>query len=254
MPLKTRRDVIAALCTSVALGLAGCTDAGDDDTTGDQQQRDTETAGQSGTANVRVAHLSPDAPNVDVYVDDDRALPDVSFRTVSDYLELPVGDHTVTITAAGDPDTVVLEDDVTVETGAYTIAAIGELGEGTSVFQTLVLMDDNSVVDDDTARVRIVHASPDARGVDIAVAGGDVLVEDVTFGDAAYVEVPAGQYDLQVRQSGEDYVAAEFSEEFAGGTVYTAYAIGYREPGMAPPDVAPQLDVELSVDAGEATG
>ncbi|MCL7418259.1 MAG: DUF4397 domain-containing protein, partial [Halalkalicoccus sp.] len=42
-----------------------------------------EEGGQGGEmAMVRVAHLSPDAPNVDVYVDDQAVLEDVPYRTV----------------------------------------------------------------------------------------------------------------------------------------------------------------------------
>jgi Domain of unknown function (DUF4397) len=43
-----------------------------------------------GQAQVRVAHLAPDAPNVDVYVNGDPVLTDVPYTTVSDYLPLPV--------------------------------------------------------------------------------------------------------------------------------------------------------------------
>ena len=49
---------------------------------------------QADPARVRVAHFSPDAPNVDIYVNDDRVLSDVPYKTVSDYLELPPGPTT----------------------------------------------------------------------------------------------------------------------------------------------------------------
>ncbi len=40
----------------------------------------------TGEAQVRVAHLSPDASNVDVYVNGAPVLTNVSYTTVSDYL------------------------------------------------------------------------------------------------------------------------------------------------------------------------
>ena len=43
----------------------------------------------AGQAQVRVAHLAPDAPNVDVYVNDEPVLTDVPYTTISDYLSLP---------------------------------------------------------------------------------------------------------------------------------------------------------------------
>src|SRR3712207_9120370 len=79
-----------------------------------------------GEAQVRVAHLAPDAPNVDVYVNGDPVLTDVAYTTVSGYLSLPAGTQQVTVYATGDTSTPVI--DVPVELaagGAYTVAAVG---------------------------------------------------------------------------------------------------------------------------------
>ena len=282
MTRKTRRDLLAALGASAAVGLAGCGsdggstetegDGGDDesdgmdggmdtdtDTMDDGMDTDTDTMddGMGGTANVRVAHFSPDAPNVDVYVDDSETLSDVPFRAISDYLELPAGAHTVTITAAGDADTVAFEGEVTVAADTdYTIAAIGELSSEDSEFRPLVLEDDNSEVGSDTARVRLVHAAPDAPAVDVTAAGGDtVLFDGVPFGESGYVEVPAGTYTLGVRgdtDSNDGDVVAEYTVELTGGTVYTAFAGGYLSPGDE--DAEAPFDLTVAVDSGAGGG
>ena len=44
-------------------------------------------------AAVRLAHVSPDAPLVDLLVDGRLRLQDVNFTEVSSYLVLPAGDH-----------------------------------------------------------------------------------------------------------------------------------------------------------------
>ncbi|NGM70028.1 DUF4397 domain-containing protein [Natronolimnobius sp. AArcel1] len=77
---------------------------------------------------LRVAHFSPDAPNVDVYINDQRVLADVAYDDVSPYLEIVPGTYSLTVTAAGDPDEVVAQQQFAVEDGFYTAAAIGELG------------------------------------------------------------------------------------------------------------------------------
>src|SRR3712207_8156260 len=80
----------------------------------------------SGDAQVRVAHLSPDAPNVDVYVNGEPVLTDVPYTTVSSYLSLPAGTQQVTVYAAGDTSTPVIDAPVELAAGgAYTIAAVG---------------------------------------------------------------------------------------------------------------------------------
>jgi hypothetical protein len=57
---------------------------------------------QDDMTQIRVAHLSPDAPNVDVWVDGSVALEDVPYEAVSGYLELAAGEHRIQITPTGD--------------------------------------------------------------------------------------------------------------------------------------------------------
>jgi len=256
-----RRAVLTASGVVLVGTLAGCSGAdngnGNGSGNGDTEPEPTETETPEETpepeeeATVRVAHLSPDAPNVDVYVDGDAILEDVPFRAVSEYLDLPAGSYEVTITAAGDPDTVAFEDTLDVPEGDFTVAAIGELSEENQPFSLLVLEDDLSDPGDE-ARVRVVHASPDAPAVDVTIEEtADVLVEDAAFGDAATVTVPEGEYTLEVRPATEDNdgdVVATFDVAVAEGSVYTAFAVGYLDPDSAPADEA--FDLEITLDAG----
>lgn len=188
----------------------------------EKSMSDEKPAEPSGAA-VRVAHFSPDAPNVDVYVDGNQVLSNVAYGDVSPYLEIEPGTYTVTITAAGDPNTVAFEGDVTVQAAFYTVAAIGELGA--SSFEPLVLLDAGS------ALVRAVHASPDAPAVDV-YADDELLFEDLSFGESTdYIAVPAGTFTVSIRPAGDPETtvfSAEVTREL--GTAYTAYAIGYLEP------------------------
>jgi hypothetical protein len=265
----TRRRLLLGLGTGAAVGLAGCAGNGNGDggggtdtptATATATATDTptetaeETATPSGTANVRVAHLSPNAPDVDVLVDGSAALEGVSFGAVSQYLEVPAGDRQVEITAAGDPDASVFSGTVPVEADTdYTVAAAGEVGDDADrPFEPLVLADDNSAPGGETARVRLVHASPDAPGVDVTVASsGDAVFDGAEFGDASYAEVPAGDYTLQVRgdtESNDGDVVAEFDVSLAGGQVYTAFAAGYLTPDDEPADTP--FDLIVAQDTG----
>ena len=81
------------------------------------------TGNETGTANLRVAHMAAGAPAVDVYVNGEEFLTGVEYGDVSDYAEVAPGEYNVTITAAGDSE-VVLTENVTVEAANYTVAAI----------------------------------------------------------------------------------------------------------------------------------
>jgi hypothetical protein len=194
--------------------------------------------------------MSPNAPNVDVYVDsDDPVLSDVPFGTVSDYLEVPAGERQVEITAAGDASTSVFSGGVPVEADSdYTIAASGEIGDDADQpFEPLVLEDDNSEVGGDEARLRAVHVSPDAPAVDITAAGGDVVLFDgVEYGGSGYTTVEANDYTVEIRgdtDSNDGEVVADFDVSLNGGTVYTAFAAGYLSPDDEPADTSFDLIV-----------
>jgi hypothetical protein len=267
MSERSRRDVLRTMGGVAAVGaLAGCSGnqggGGSTETatpeptetpTPEPTETETETpTPEPETASLRVAHLSPDAPAVDVSVDGSVVLEDVSFGAVSAYLSVPVGTRTVTIAAADDPSTVAFEGDLEVTEGAFTVAAVGELGEDT--FEPLVLSDDNTVPGDDAARVRVVHASPDAPAVDVT-AGGEALFDGVSYQESGYVEVPAGTYTLNVRgdtESNDGESVASFDVELTGGTVYTIFAGGYLSPDDEPADTA--FQPIAAVDAGAGGG
>ncbi|WP_192498435.1 DUF4397 domain-containing protein [Halorussus halophilus] len=234
--LKSNGRIAIALAVVVLVGFSGLGAAFSGSGSGD-------------TAHVRVAHMSPDAPAVDVLVDGEAALEGVEFGAVSDYLQLSAGEHEVTIQTTED-ETVVFEDTVSFEADTrYTVAAAGEVTEET--FEPLIFEDDFET-DEENASVRLIHVSPDAPAVDVTVEeSGAVLYDNVSFGNATdYAEVPAGNYTLEVRPATEDddgEVVATFDVSLDGDTAYSAFAAGYLNPDEAPTDEA--FDLVVAVDS-----
>src|SRR4029453_1670214 len=180
-----------------------------------------------GQAQVRVAHLAPDAPNVDVYVNGDPVLTDVPYTTVSDYLSLPAGTQQVTVYATGDTTSPVIDTPVELAAGgAYTVAAVGLVADGSLTAQ--VYQDDLRDPASGNAKVRVVHASPDAGPVDVVPRGGQALVAGLTVPEASpYAEVPAGTYTLDVNAAGTNKTALTVPDAtLASGGVYSAFAVG----------------------------
>jgi len=249
--IPTRRAVLRSIGAGTAvLAVGSGTAAGQDDEEDD-------------VARVRVAHASPDAPNVDVFVDDAKVLADVPYTTVSGYLELPADTYEVTIAAASDAeepddaDTVVFQDDVELDDGYYTVAAIGELNTEVTdeEFDVAIYEEDLDELDADTGRVRVVHASPDAPAVDVRVVDDDgntvvTLAEDIEYGEAGEnVEAEAGTYSVAVFPAGadEDLDAAVLGPadvEVRDGEVLTAFAMGFV-------DADPELELVLASEDAE---
>ena len=180
-----------------------------------------------GQAQVRVAHLAPDAPNVDVYVNGDPVLTDVAYTTVSGYLSLPAGTQQVTVYATGDTTSPVIDTPVELAAGgAYTVAAVGLVADGSLTAQ--VYEDDLRSPASGNAKVRVIHASPDAGPVDVVPRGGQALVSGLAFPEASpYAQVSAGTYTLDVNAAGTNQTALTVPDAtLASGGVYSAFAVG----------------------------
>ena len=210
-----KQKLLRLLCAATAL-TAACSD--DDNT------------GLDGEARVRVVHASPDAPDVDVLVDDAEVLDDVPYLTASDYLDLPAGDHNLKVNAAGSTTTVIDADVSLVDGTDYTVIASGLL----AAIEPIVLEDDNSAPAAGTARVRAIHGAPSAPAVDIYVTapGADLEAEapalgNVEFGDVAdYIEAPVGDYQVRVTPAGTKTVVIDSGTlTLESGQVRTAIAV-----------------------------
>jgi hypothetical protein len=193
-------------------------------------------------ARVRVIHASPDAPAVDILVNDDlRAFQNIAFGEASEYAPVPANVYNVKVVpATAGPGSAVIEADLNLFFKTdYTVIAVDFLDEITPI----VLQDDREPVSFRESRIRFVHASPNAPPVDIKIQDGPFLFQDVEFKEnGGYVTVPEGMYNLEVRVAGTDTVALELPAVMLDrGTTYTVVATGLVNG-------TPSLDVILAED------
>ncbi|GGF23275.1 cell wall anchor [Halobacillus andaensis] len=176
-------------------------------------------------AKVRVLHASPDAPAVDVYVNDEAVVEGAAFKDATDYLELPAGDHTVDIYAEGtmEEEDPVLSTDVSVEGGqAYTVAAVNTVDS-----LQLEAFEDTMEAEEGMAKLRVGHLIPDGPAVDVGEIEGDAIFSGAEFPSATdYEDVEAGTYDLEVRTQEGDQLIDLSGTEVEEGNVYSAFAVG----------------------------
>jgi hypothetical protein len=158
-----------------------------------------------GTAQVRVAHVAPAAPNVDIFVDEATApaVIDLAFGEGTDYLQLPSGNHSIDVSATGTPADASVINVPSLELapdGTYTIAAFGPMEN----LEALVIEEERE--DDVPAtgvRVRAIHVAPDVGTVDlVSVAEGVAptpLTMNLAYGDFSEIlEVDAAEFTLGI--------------------------------------------------------
>ena len=118
----------------------------------------------AGNACLILVHAVPDSGALDLYVDGDLLAVGAQFGGLGDYVPVPAGARQVQITPSGADVTDAVIDVVVdfAEGVAYEVAAVGPLAEATAQVSPV----DTNRLDDATARLRFVNASPDAPAVD----------------------------------------------------------------------------------------
>jgi Domain of unknown function (DUF4397) len=188
-----------------------------------------------GTAMVRVLHASPDAPEVDIYLDGAAVgapLAALAFGQISPYVPVPAGPHAIKVCATADATVCPIDvPELTVEADtSYTIAATNVL----SSIEPQVLVD-TTTPDAANALVRVVHFSADAPAVDVLTQDGSTaVVSGLAYPSATdYLPLPAGSYDLKVCAAADTTVCPidPPALDLAAGTVSSVFAIGSLADG-----------------------
>jgi hypothetical protein len=184
--------------------------------------------GSSSDACVRMVHAAPDAPPADIYLNEAEIAENLEFGTATEYVTVPSGDgRGVRVTATGTPvEEAIIDTSLDFDPGqAYEILVTG----GGDDLDLTVTGTDLRPLPQGQARLRVIHASPDADAFDMGIAGSEEnLFEGINFGDATdYVVLDAGDYSLEVRPGGEDMtVALETDATFEEGVTYDLIALG----------------------------
>ena len=179
------------------------------------------------TAKLMVVHTSPDAPGVDLLVDNAKVNSSaLTFPNNTGYLTVLEGTRNLKVNVTGTSTTVINADVPFTKNTSQTLFAI----DSVSKISTLLLNDNLATPAAGKAHVRFVHLSPDAPAVDIALANaGAVVFPNVAFkGSTAFSPLDAGTYNLEVRVAGTQTVALPLPGiVLEAGKIYTVFAKGF---------------------------
>lgn len=226
--IRRAAALLAALIVAVATGLAGAAPA---------------SAASDG--HLRLAHLSPDTPKVDVYLTAvsgrpaPQKFPGVGYGVMSAYLALPAGEYSVAMRKAGAAASTpaVLSTSLMVAAGhSYTVAGVGRYADlGLKVFD-----DDLTAPAAGHSRIRVIHASVRAPSLDLSLVDGPTLATGATFATTSdYQDVPSGTWTLRMRpKSG---TPADVKLKLAAGSVYSLLILDGANGKLT---VVPRLDAK----------
>jgi Domain of unknown function (DUF4397) len=180
------------------------------------------TAHHSNTGWIRLAHLSPNTPPVDVYLysfGNSHAmivLRHVAYGTVSPYEKVKAGEYTVAMRGAGaaPKSQPVLSTSVQITAGgAFTVA-----GMGPTKGLRLQVLRDRLTTPPDRSLVRVIQASLRYQKITV-LANRRTLAKQLNFAHVTnYVSTPPGSFDVHVAGMGGKG-AADIA--LAAGTIHT---------------------------------
>jgi hypothetical protein len=186
-------------------------------------------------SSVRLVHAVPiQIPGgIDVWVDGEEVASDVTYKTVTPYVDLEAGVHTVEVRAFL-PDPLL---STTVElTGGIDVTVVG-VGRNLFDVTTTVLLDDNSPFNANA--VRLVNLSPDTSAIDVVITGTAVVTTtgNVPYkGASPYVGgIGAGLTTFEVRPVGQIAPLLSFTATLDADTINTFFVMGFSQPSAGQP-------------------
>lgn len=194
----------------------------------------------SGRSRVRFVHTSPDAPAVDIKVDNATSTPvfaNTAFGKVSSSLEVESKSYSFVVTAAGGNEAVVAYEPVALESGkVYTVMAHGTLDPTDAYpFGVRVFIDNDQGTQfvDLTAkslslstRIMVGHMVAGGPPVNIAYNGQEILNGFSYPSVTTYQSLAAGTGNVTVSVPGLGNIITLNDLNLKGDSSYTVFAYG----------------------------
>lgn len=173
---------------------------------------------------LRLAHLSPDTPKVDVYVasfgndGDPTVLRSVGYGAFSPYEEVPAGSYTIAMRLEGAPANEPPVLSTTVQLQAHTAATVVGMGKLANL-ELVTITDGMALPGTGKTKVRVIQAAMTVPAVNSVEVGGSQAATDLAFTEYTdYSEVAAGATTVQATAGS---LSAEESVDLVAGGTYT---------------------------------
>jgi len=184
-------------------------------------------------ASIIIKHASPDAPNVDLFVDGARInTSSISFNTNTGYVKIKAGARNIKVNAAGSTSSVINANVTLVKDKNYSLYAANKL----SAIEPVLVEDNLTVPAAGKAHIRFVHLSPDAPSVNIVSGTATTnLFSAVTFkSSTAFTPVDATAtgtaFTFNIRNATTSANVASVPATLVAGKIYTIVIRGFATP------------------------
>jgi hypothetical protein len=164
-------------------------------------------------AYLRLAHFALDAPSVEILIDGEPShIQALNPGAITGWVEMLAGEYQITLAPVGAGTDVPVLGPISYVLSPQTwttIAVVGSAEAGTVTAQ--VIREDLTAIDENSARVTVLHTLENGPAVDVVRADGTVLASNIAYAGtstatnsgSATFEVPSGPVGLQIVPTGE---------------------------------------------------
>ena len=183
------------------------------------------------TAYVAFYHASPDAPDFDIIIDNQRANSQpFKYNNYSNYLTFNTGSTKIKFTPVNAANAYIDSTLTFKEDKLYSLFAINRLQN----IELLVIQDSVMTPATGKAGLRVIHLSPDAPAIDVATTGNSstTVATNLNFkGNTLFKDVTTGIQTFQVKQTGTNEVLLNVPDlTLESGKTYTLLLRGFKTP------------------------
>lgn len=185
-------------------------------------------------ASVLVTHASPNAPGVDLLVDNVKVnATALTFPNNTGYLKVNAGTRNIKVNAAGTSTTVINADIPFTKDKNYSVFAYNQLAS----IGAILVEDNLAAPASGKAHIRFFHLSPGAPAVTVGVLSGSTFTavfsnrsfetQTTAAANQAFTPVDAGTYTFDVRVAGTSTSVLNLPGiTLQAGKIYTVFARG----------------------------
>jgi hypothetical protein len=154
---------------------------------------------QSLVSNARIFHAIPNAPAVDVYLNNKRIAQNLRYGNFTQYLPLQPGTYTVKLVNSTKPSEILLTKNISVNgSSIYTIAAVGYFPK----IDLQPILEPKGPIIPGKFFIRFGNLSPNSQNLDLTLIDGTQLFNNIPYrGITDYIPLNAGKYNFQIKDS-----------------------------------------------------
>jgi hypothetical protein len=220
-----RRHFLFGSALLAGLLAIGCNDRERPTGAAREPDRDTETAER---AQVRFVNADPNRPALDLWFGDNKTFSNIAYKTATDYMPVPAERRNFKVTVAGQTTELSTNSEGLSANGRYTFVALPTDDGGTKLTALNDVVND---VEPGKAKVRFVHAAPEAGELDVnAVGQRDPLFDAVDPSTATtFKDVDPALRGMEIRRDDRKGAATKVADlKLEAGKAYTIIVAGRK--------------------------